>query len=50
MPIANNHKLALLYMMRELLQKTDDDHTLNASHREIPIRMISSREKEWVIA
>ena len=31
MPIANNHKLALLYMMRELLQKTDDDHTLNAS-------------------
>ena len=31
MPIANNHKLALLYMMRELLQKTDDDHTLNAT-------------------
>lgn len=28
---AGNHKLALLYMMRELLEKTDDDHTLNAS-------------------
>ena len=28
---SNNHKLALLYMMRELLQKTDEEHTLNAT-------------------
>ena len=27
----NNHKLALLYMMRELLQKTDEEHVLNAT-------------------
>ena len=31
MAISNNHKMALLYMMRELLQKTDEDHTLNAA-------------------
>ena len=31
MSIANNHKLALLYMMRELLEKTDEDHALNAT-------------------
>ena len=31
MTAVNNHKLALLYMMRFLLEKTDDDHTLNAS-------------------
>ena len=28
---ANNHKMALLYMMRELLLKTDEEHVLNAS-------------------
>ena len=28
---SNNHKMALLYMMRELLQKTDEDHSMNAS-------------------
>lgn len=28
---SNNHKMALLYMMRELLQKTDEDHALNAT-------------------
>ena len=27
---SNNHKMALLYMMRELLQKTDEDHSMNA--------------------
>ena len=31
MAISNNHKLALLYMLRELLRKTDEDHTLNAT-------------------
>lgn len=31
MAISNNHKMALLIMLRELLQKTDEDHTLNAS-------------------
>ncbi len=31
MAIANNHKMALLYMMRILLEQTDDDHALNAS-------------------
>ncbi len=31
MTAVGNHKLALLYMMRELLNKTDDDHTLNAT-------------------
>ena len=31
MAAVNNHKLALLYMMRELLQNTDEDHPLNAS-------------------
>lgn len=31
MAIANNHKMALLYMLRELLQKTDENHSLNAS-------------------
>lgn len=31
MAVANNHKLALLYMMRELLQKTDEAHVLNAA-------------------
>ena len=31
MAIANNHKMALLYMMRELLERTDEEHTLNAS-------------------
>ena len=31
MAITGNHKLALLYMMRELLEKTDEDHTLNAT-------------------
>ena len=31
MAIANNHKMALLYMMRILLEQTDDDHVLNAS-------------------
>ena len=28
---ANNHKMALLYMMRELLLKTDEEHVLNAT-------------------
>ncbi|MBE7727865.1 MAG: WYL domain-containing protein, partial [Enterocloster citroniae] len=28
---SNNHKLALLYMMRELLNRTDEDHALNAT-------------------
>ena len=28
---SNNHKMALLYMMRELLLKTDEEHALNAS-------------------
>ena len=28
---ANNYKLALLIMMRELMEKTDEDHVLNAS-------------------
>ena len=28
---SNNHKMALLYMMRELLLKTDEDHVMNAS-------------------
>ena len=28
---SHNHKLALLYMMRELLRKTDEDHALNAA-------------------
>ncbi len=28
---ANNHKMALLYMMRELLLKTDEEHVMNAS-------------------
>jgi len=28
---SNNHKMALLYMMRELLQKTDEDHSMNAT-------------------
>ena len=28
---ANNHKMALLYMMRELLLKTDEEHALNAT-------------------
>ena len=28
---SNNHKMALLYMMRELLLKTDEEHVLNAS-------------------
>ncbi|MBR0399059.1 MAG: WYL domain-containing protein [Eubacterium sp.] len=27
----NNHKMALLIMLRELLQKTDEEHTLNAA-------------------
>ena len=27
----NNHKMALLYMMRELLLKTDEEHVLNAT-------------------
>ena len=31
MAISNNHKLALLYTMKELLEKTDEGHTLNAS-------------------
>lgn len=31
MAISNNHKTALLIMLRELLQKTDEDHTLNAA-------------------
>lgn len=28
---SNNHKMALLYMMRELLLKTDEDHVMNAT-------------------
>ena len=28
---SNNHKMALLYMMQELLRGTDEDHALNAS-------------------
>ena len=28
---SNNHKLALLYMMRELLEHTDEDHAMNAT-------------------
>ena len=28
---SNNHKMALLYMMRGLLQKTDEDHSMNAT-------------------
>ena len=28
---ASNYKLALLYMMRELMEKTDEDHVMNAS-------------------
>ena len=28
---SNNHKMALLYMMRELLLKTDEEHVLNAT-------------------
>lgn len=31
MALTNNHKLALLLMLRELLQKTDEEHTLNAA-------------------
>lgn len=31
MAISNNHKLALLYMMRELLENTDEKHTMNAA-------------------
>ena len=31
MAISNNHKMALLIMMRELLLKTDEEHTLNAA-------------------
>ena len=31
MPISNNHKLALLYMMKELIENTDENHTMNAS-------------------
>ena len=31
MAISNNHKLALLYMMRELLLRTDEDHVLSAA-------------------
>ena len=31
MKISNNHKMALLYMMRELVRKTDEEHVLNAS-------------------
>ena len=31
MALANNHKMALLIMLRELMQKTDEDHTLNAA-------------------
>ena len=31
MAISNNHKFALLYMMRELLEKTDEEHTMNAA-------------------
>ena len=29
--MAGNQKLALLYMIRELMEKTDEEHTLNAS-------------------
>ena len=28
---SNNHKLALLYMMRELFEHTDEDHAMNAT-------------------
>ena len=28
---SNNHKLALLYMMRELMLRTDEEHVLNAT-------------------
>ena len=31
MALTNNHKMALLIMLKELLQKTDEDHTLNAA-------------------
>ncbi len=31
MALSNNHKMALLIMLKELLQKTDEDHTLNAA-------------------
>ena len=31
MAVANNHKLALLTMMRELLLRTDENHALNAT-------------------
>ncbi len=31
MALTNNHKMALLIMLRELLQKTDEEHTLNAA-------------------
>ncbi len=31
MAISNNHKFVLLYMMRELLEKTDEMHVMNAS-------------------
>ena len=31
MAVSNNHKTALLIMLRELLQRTDEDHTLNAA-------------------
>ena len=31
MALANNHKMALLIMLRELMQKTDEEHTLNAA-------------------
>ncbi len=31
MALANNHKMALLIMLRELLRRTDEDHTLNAA-------------------
>lgn len=28
---SNNHKMALLYMMQELVQKTDEEHAMNAT-------------------
>ena len=31
MALTNNHKMALLIILRELLQKTDEEHTLNAA-------------------
>ncbi len=31
MAMTNNHKMTLLIMLRELLQKTDEEHTLNAA-------------------